>query len=177
MKADKEYHIADMRGISFDGSTYASKRTLCDRCGAYMGCNIPKRQASCGLFLPIIGFKPPLRGVDGRFNTIRMGKAWMKRVFPGSRVALLNLKTNEVFGTAIVDRLDFAEKEHIAEVHAKDNHLFVDTNVSPAECGERMPKILRNLYGNLIYKNNAYATAIYLIREVEGETTEVHRSG
>ena len=112
----------------------------------------------CYYFIPVLKFRNPC-GMDGKFNTIRLGMAWTKRVTRGTVVALMTTKF-DVFGRAAVTSILSGTKEDMVERYAIDNHrLLVDGTQ------RSMEDILRGSYGRMIYDNNEFATVIYLRRE------------
>jgi len=103
-----------------------------------------------------------LEGMEGEFNTIRVGRAWGERLQPGDRIALINARTGEQIGTAKVIRTNSGSKSLIESLNWKNNHsMLPQGNGSP----EAMSALLRKRYGKMIYDNSKYATAIYLKRD------------
>jgi len=165
--------IADMRGVRFNPETNVySRRTgdLCERCGQYDQCEKSSKvlgegvfvKSECDTFLPIVMFVNP-SGTDDEFTTIRLGKAWPKRVIPGTTVALFS-KKNGRYGVAKVTFCAVGDKHDMISDSLATNHLMLGLKESESELVTRLTKIVRNSYGNLIYKNNEYATIIGLRR-------------
>lgn len=162
---------ADMRGVQFLDGIY-SKRTgdLCERCGNYNHCDdssandvlgIELVVSRCERFSPILLFVNPA-GTEEEFTTIRLGEAWSKRVLPGSVVTLTDKAT--VYGKAEVTHVRTGSKENMIIESIWTNHLMLEFQGTVEERIERMTKIVRNSYGNLIWKNNRKATILHLRR-------------
>lgn len=165
--------LADMRGISFNRETlvYSSKRhDLCGRCGSYDSCEESSKKmdedvyvkSECQIFIPILMFVNP-KGTDDEFTTIRLGEAWVNRVLPNTEVALFS-KKDGYYGKALVTFRYSGTKRNIIFHGINTNHLMLDFKGTPLKKMEALIKIVSNSYGNLIYKNNDYATIIGLRR-------------
>ena len=128
--------------------------TLCDYCCSKDSCSIigslntaKKSFASrfsividdCNEYVPPIKFLD-LTGTSSRFNTFRLGKAWAGRV--------KNVVT----------------KKQAYKKYAKDNHIFVDQDISRARAGREMESLLPKLYGPLFVNYNSHITVIKLRR-------------
>ena len=89
----------NFRGIILTDGVHQANKSLCERCHHPICSSYTA--FSCKDFTPALKFKPPLLGFDqAKFNTFRMGTAWAKRLEVGSLVAIINAKTDEVFGYA-----------------------------------------------------------------------------
>lgn len=170
---NKSLYNADMRRVRFvqmnDHSYYRTKaETLCRYCGSIEGCPISSFKTrlpttQCEIFMPILGFSK-MGGLDqDSFNTLRLGKAWEKRVTVGSVVALCDLKTDCIIGRAKVTAIYVGSKEEIANEHGINNHLMLGLD-KEKQTGAAILKVLRNAYGKIIYEGNSELTAIYLTR-------------
>lgn len=167
--------IPDMRNVnlvSIDGLRYASRQNLCERCGRLPTCSdAPLKQLrrkegkvmECSLFEPVIPFRPPLIGFQSTFNTFRMGEAWMKRVQPGTVIALYDGQEHRVFGHARVLFAVSGNKEEMCAAHGAANHLLIGQPEDSA-IRDKMLLILRRIYGKLIYEANDKCTVIYMER-------------
>lgn len=176
---DKKYPIADMRGIHFstegEPRYFSRTRTLCNYCGALHECEVSREERrECTEFLPLLAFRPPIRGFDGRFNTFRLGQAWTKRVVDGSRVALMDTKSHEVFAVAAITDVHSGDKRTMAEQHGANNHNVRVTGVPASEkVGDYMLRRLRNSFGKMIYENQSDATVLYMrVMQWRGEHNE-----
>ena len=59
--------------------------------------------------LHVVGFIPPVIGVEDEFNTFRLGGFYQKRLSIGSQVYLLNEKEKMIFGRAQVENIDVGD--------------------------------------------------------------------
>lgn len=110
----------------------------------------------------VVGFIPPVVGVDGKFNTFRIGSAMFKRLTVGDEVFLMDEKKKIVFGKAVVTDLDNGSLGEMCVQHAHANH----TQLTTGEFGsaERLFKFIQKIYGPHIAKVGKKATVIYLRR-------------
>lgn len=69
----------------------------------------------------VIGFVPPIIGVDGNFNTFRMGRKWAALPV-GEKVFLMDEKRKIVFGTATILYVKTGALSELCEAHAAENH-------------------------------------------------------
>ena len=93
-----------------------------------------------------IGFVPPVLGIDGEFNTFRLGSFYAKRLNVGDRVVLLDLKVKQVIGIACVTGIELGQLHEMCVLHGAENH--VNVGVGDAEnAPERLFKILQKLNG------------------------------
>ncbi len=157
--------ICDMRVIyrSEDGA-YTSNRVLCDYCGAVPTCTIKGVIRRCEMFAPTLGFGDKT-GIFDVFSTFRLGKAWSERIRKGAAVALFDLRKKEVFGHATVVEVIHGNKLSLMKEHADTNHMMLlKAYESHDAMVEKFEKLLRRLYGNMIYNYYDDATVIYLKR-------------
>lgn len=73
----------------------------------------------------VIDFAPPLEGMSGEFNTIRLGLTWPKRIKEGDKVFLMDNKERRIFGAAIVTGIHTGTLEEICKHHAQHNHTAI----------------------------------------------------
>lgn len=110
----------------------------------------------------VIGFVAPIIGVENSFNTFRMGTFYLKRIFPGDDVLLLNEKEKMVFGRARVEKIVAGPLEEMCEKYAETNHTEVNNTLEGAS--ERLYLVLKRLYGPHIAAPSKKATVIFLKR-------------
>lgn len=171
----KDLPIADMRGVTFDRvADVYSRRVgdLCERCGIYETCEGSSARANeldveivvseCGNFQPIILFVNP-KGTDDVFSTIRLGQAWIKRLRTGSVVSLFSKKEGR-YGTAEVIQTNLDIKSATICRSIYSNHMMLDFIGTQHDKIEALTKIVKNSYGNLIWKNNDMAVMISMKR-------------
>lgn len=110
----------------------------------------------------VVGFIAPIIGVDGEFNTFRLGTFYSKRLSPGDEVLLLNEKERMVFGKARVESVETGPLGEMCLIHAHKNHteLGNDPNTAP----ERLNDTLRKIYGPHIAQVTKKTTVLYLKR-------------
>ena len=110
----------------------------------------------------VVGFIPPIVGVEEEFNTFRIGSFYQKRLSPGDEVLLLNEKEKIVFGRARVESIDVGSLGEMLLIHAHKNHteLANDSNTAP----ERLHETIRRIYGPQIATLTKKTTVIYMKR-------------
>jgi hypothetical protein len=110
----------------------------------------------------VLGFVPPLIGLDGSFNTIRLGLAYKKRLTVGDVVFLLDEKGRKVFGEAEVTSVDSATLGEICLLHAEANHMELENK--DGQQSARLFAYLQKIYGPHIATTTRTATVVYLRR-------------
>ena len=148
----------DMRGITYDAPYYRCRKNLCSRCG--IDCGNIKEINKCKDFVPIIPFRPKIRGMIGNWNTFRIGTAWYYRLNEGAKVAILNTKTKTIERYETVKFIDFGTKEQMCAKYAKDNHNIVADDIVD-NIAETMLQRMNKNYGRKIFEATEYATVIY----------------
>lgn len=113
----------------------------------------------------VIDFVPPLEGMGGDFNTIRIGLAWAKRLNVGDKVFILNNKERFIIGEALVTAIHTGTLEELCHLHSVKNH----TNIARQELNEsnasfELMKVIQKLYGPHIATPTKKATVIALRR-------------
>ena len=95
--------------------------------------------------IPVVGFIPPILGVDGEFNTFRLGGFYAKHLLPGQTVYLLNEREKIVFGSAVVESIEVGKLDEMCKLYAHRNHteLLNDEEGAP----ERLMKTMLKIYG------------------------------
>jgi len=110
----------------------------------------------------VLGFIPPISGVESEFNTFRLGSAYTKRLKEGDQVFLMNEKEKAVFGRAVVVSIENAPLNELCVMHGSKNHTQIGQEAITAP--ERLFHLLTRIYGPHIAKPDKKATAIYLRR-------------
>ncbi|MDY7537532.1 hypothetical protein QN372_00055 [Undibacterium sp. RTI2.1] len=110
----------------------------------------------------VIGFIPPMKGLEDSFNTFRLGGALAKRLEVGHEVLLMDEKTKIVFGRAEVKEVVTGTLGELCLVHAHKNHLEISNEESGAS--ERLFKYLQRVYGPHIATATKKACVLYLKR-------------
>lgn len=154
----------DMRKIDFkDMPRTRHGEELCDSCGNYNVCRTPTL-TECSKFKPLIGFAPPFGTMTGEFNTIRLGKAWLKRIEPGSTVTLYDNRKKEIIGDAEVVAIDAGTKKRICYQHGHKNHQLIGKKITKKQAGKDIERILINANGRMYYEHAKALTSIVLRR-------------
>lgn len=154
-------------------------RSICNHCGRQK-CKIrnyitriPKeftvaRVQSCAHFIPVLGFSV-LGGLDlERWNTIRVGAAWSKRLEVGKTVYIADTQAKAIIGRAEVTKVHEGLLSAVLEAHAHMNHAIqaeiADGRTQAEEAPTRLLRILKNAYGTNIAAMDRSASVIYLRR-------------
>lgn len=108
-----------------------------------------------------LDFAPPFVGLDnGRFNTIRLGVAWSKRLKPSDEVYIQSSKDKLITSKAIVESIEVGTVGELLMCHAADNHNEI--NSKDGHEAERLYRYMLKLYGPHIVNLKKKATVIYL---------------
>lgn len=110
----------------------------------------------------VIGFIPPVIGVEGNFNTFRIGGFFAARLNVGEEVMLMDEKEKVVFGKAVVEAVDVGQLGELCLTHGHQNHTEVAND--PIGAPERLFKTITKIYGPHIAKVNKKTTVISLRR-------------
>lgn len=110
-----------------------------------------------------VGFIPPVVGVDGVFNTFRLGSFYSKNLKIGEHVFLLDEKTKRVFGKAEVTEIITGKLKEMCELHGQNNHTEL-VKEDRSNSAESLMLLLRKIYGPHIATDNKGSTVIYMKR-------------
>ncbi len=110
----------------------------------------------------IIEFMPPMNGMDGEFNTFRLGVAWSKRVESGNAVLLMDKKQYELMGCAEVTAVHVGKLSDMSALHARHNHNQLGLDQDGA--GERLIANMIRRYGPHKCSTGTNVTVIYMKR-------------
>lgn len=139
-------------------------KIICDLCALRdYGCGLAPVDR-CAHYLPTLAFNNRA-GMQKVFNTIRIGKAWEKRIDPGQTIGLWCPDKKELFGHAEVLRVVSGPIQRMLVDHAEHNHLFLRHNFMTAQ--RELFIWLRRNYGPRIVTSTTQITAIYLRRKRE----------
>jgi hypothetical protein len=111
--------------------------------------------------IPAIEFYPPMQGLDGRFNTFRLGLAWSKRVSKGDYVLLLDNKTKVAFARARVTGVHTGTLCEMAKLYAHLNH---NQRHDPSNARQNIVTALMKRYGPQMVTVDKKVTVIDLRR-------------
>ena len=109
----------------------------------------------------VIGFIPPIVGVEAEFNTFRLGKKFGTLPI-GSEVLLMDEKRKVVFGKATVTDVTVGPLSALCAVYAPENHT--ELQHQDGKHAERLYQTLTKIYGPHIVKPDKTATVIKLRR-------------
>jgi hypothetical protein len=109
-----------------------------------------------------IDFEPPLVGLEGYFNTFRIGGTWAARVKRGSTVLLYDTKEKRIFGRARVTDVELGKLLDMAGVHAHMNHNQLGK--APSDATADLMRRVQKRYGPRIAHDDKRTTVIYLQR-------------
>lgn len=110
----------------------------------------------------VIEFAPPISGIDGKFNTFRIGLKWSKLLKAGDKVYLLNKKESAVIGIAAIEEVLTGELRELANRHAAHNHNQKLLDYEGA--ADRLIANLTRLYGPQIITETKKTTVLYMRR-------------
>lgn len=112
----------------------------------------------------VIDFIPPIDGIGGEFNTIRVGSFYAKRLKAGDTVFLMNKKERLIIGAATVIGVETAPLIDICIAHGNKNHTQI------AGCGIPIMQVIEKIYGPHIAMPHRNATVVHLKRVLDEET-------
>lgn len=141
-------------------------RHMCLHCSSNASCNVANTLKSgdqikmCSHYQYPIAFRS-LKGTEGLFNTMRMGKAWSGRLLGGETIGLLN-KDGELEARAKVRTVLLLPRKEALDLHARFNHMMI--NEDPIDASQRLAKVLRNVYGKIVWERETHITVIYASR-------------
>lgn len=110
----------------------------------------------------VIGFIPPHVGLEGEFNTFRLGGKMAQVLAPGQEVFLMDEKEKLVFGRAEVISVEVGKLEQLCEVHAHKNHTELANN--PEGAPQRLLAFIQKIFGPHIAPPTKRACVVYLRR-------------
>lgn len=114
-------------------------------------------------------------GLDGIFNTCRLGLKWHEAVNPGTPLDLVAVDEKgdkQKFGTATVIGKVFGEYQNLAPLHAFYNHVNLSDN-EDADPVEHLEAVMDTAYGERFTPGQG-VTFLYMIRtdDYEGGRVE-----
>ena len=118
-----------------------------------------------------VDFIPPLQGLEGYFNTFRLGGFYFKHLSAGETVALCDSKAKLIFGRAIVEAVVQGPLSQMLTEHAHMNHTQL-ANDEAVNASESLMLVIRRLYGPHIATESKKTTVIYLRRIDEQKADE-----
>lgn len=110
----------------------------------------------------VIEFSPPMEGIEGEFNTFRLGGAWAKRVVPGDTVWLMDKKQFLIFGSATVTEIHVGKLNEMSDLYACHNHN--QKGLDPEGANKRLITNMIKRYGPNMCDENKRVTVICMRR-------------
>lgn len=115
--------------------------------------------------IPVLEFYPPMKGLDGRFNTFRLGLASSRRMKKGDYVLLIDKRTSAAFAKAKVTGVHTGTLREMASLYAAQNHNQRD---DPEHASENIVIALTKRYGPQMVNPDKKFTVIELWRLKNG---------
>lgn len=115
--------------------------------------------------LPQLAFSYPRRGLEGRFNTIRLGVGAVEDCRPGKVVELVDARTKKVLGRATVERLHIGHLFEMAHEHIAWAHNFKDVVPRPAPAD--LIASMKKRYPPGRVNEDSVVTVIYLLEKTD----------
>ncbi|MDR9847118.1 hypothetical protein [Herbaspirillum huttiense] len=113
--------------------------------------------------IPVISFVAPVEGIDGEFNTFRLGKKLSTTLKPGDEVLIMDGNAMMAIGRAEVIRVELGRLAEMCVEHAAKNHREL-TNQDTQEAPARLFHYIQKLYGPHIATMTKWTSVIYLRR-------------
>jgi hypothetical protein len=110
----------------------------------------------------VIGFIPPVVGIESEFNTFRLGGFYPKCLNPGEEVYLLDEKAKMIIGRAQVQSVEVGPLGEMCLIHGAKNHTEIAND--PADAHARLYALLCKIYGPHIATVTKKTAVIYLKR-------------
>lgn len=114
------------------------------------------------MHVQVIGFIPPHVGLEGEFNTFRLGGKMAKVLTPGQEVFLMDEKEKAVFGRAAVISVEMGKLEELCATHAHKNHTELAND--PAGAPQRLMTFIQKIFGPHIAPPHKRTCVVYLRR-------------
>jgi hypothetical protein len=108
----------------------------------------------------VIFFSPPMQGIEGTFNTFRIGLRYSKLLKRGDKVLLVDLKGCVVIGHAKVKSVIVGRLDEMAKLYAHENHN--QTGLDGEGASDRLVANMQKRYGPHIASLEKKTTVIYL---------------
>lgn len=117
----------------------------------------------------VVEFVAPVVGVDGDFNTFRLGLRYGKILKPGDKVALVDTKGKLLIGFAEVFQINSGKLGELLLEFAATNHAMKGSD--PMTAPERLRAVLQKFYGPHIATVTRSAVVLHL-RRIDGDVSE-----
>lgn len=108
----------------------------------------------------VLEFAPPAQGLEGNFNTFRLGRAWSKKLNKGDVALLIKKPELFVLAEARVTKVLVGRLREMATLYAHENH---NQRLGDREgAAERLIESMKRRYGPHMVDDNRFVTVIYL---------------
>lgn len=111
----------------------------------------------------VLDFAPPVAGLDGLFNTIRLGPRMSRVLVPSTKIVLVHRPKNVVLGFATVIETECATLREIAHKHAHLNHN--QKGLEPEGAAQRLIAAMVKRYGPQKVNEDSKVSMILLQRK------------
>lgn len=101
-----------------------------------------------------------MHGLEGSFNTFRLGVRYSRMIKPGDKVLLTDKSKMVCFGRAVVKKVTVGKLRDMANLYAHDNHNQRD--VTAEEAPDRLIAAMTKRYGPHLINENKLVTVVYL---------------
>lgn len=112
-----------------------------------------------------IAFGYPRRGLEGAFNTFRLGTSWVEKCPPGTEVELVDARTKRLIKRATVLRVFTGTLTEKAQLHAKWAHNW--TSYPEERRSELLVESMKKRYPPNRVRDDSIVSVIYLQEIVE----------
>lgn len=121
----------------------------------------------------VLGFRPPIDGVEQAFNTFRLGLKLRKTLPVGSVVFLMDERQKVIFGRAEVVQVETGPLLAMCEQHGHANHSELGND--PAQAAASLFHTMQKIYGPHIATGVKKATVVYLRRLPDAEHERIEQ--
>jgi NADPH-dependent ferric siderophore reductase len=114
-----------------------------------------------------IAFGYPRRGLEGTFNTFRLGSSWEQKCQPNDVVDLVDARSKKVLKRATVLRVFVGTLTELAAVHARWAHNWKD--YPPERQAALLVESMKKRYPPNRVTDSSIVSVIYLRELVDGD--------
>lgn len=154
--AEKDFNLCQICLLKPNCMMHRRVQTIMDEFG------IVAPITECGTYRPKLVFRPPLIGLEDKFNTIRIGGAWAQRLPAGVTVSLWDSITDREIGLARVTASLAGRWDRVRNEHAPHNHMMLEHRAG--DTPQLLHKVLTRCYGTTYFHDERNVSVIYLER-------------
>lgn len=122
-----------------------------------------------------IAFSYPRRGLEGVFNTFRLGGAWVDKCKPNEVVDLIDARSKRVLKRATVLRVFVGTLTELASTHARWAHNWKDS--PPESQAALLVESMKKRYPPNRVRDDSVVSVIYLKELVDGDQGSSEEGG